>query len=67
MPGRIIEHLGVRLAVVLGRLPASTLSPGENWPELFSSYDELAERNGVADASPTAPPQHTYTQRAQGD
>lgn len=36
------EHLGVRLAVAQGRLPASVLTPGEGWPELHSSYDEMA-------------------------
>lgn len=42
-----IEHLGIRLAITLGRLPASVLRPGENWPELFASYDEMAERNTI--------------------
>ena len=46
-----VEHLGIRLAVVLGRLPASALRPAGDWPELFASYDEMAERNGArADA-----------------
>jgi hypothetical protein len=39
------DHLGVRLAVVTGRLPAEALQAGEDWPGLFASYDELAERN----------------------
>jgi Family of unknown function (DUF6283) len=42
-----IEHLGVRLAVAMGRLPAEVLQAAESWPELFGSYDELAERNRV--------------------
>ncbi|MCV7208359.1 hypothetical protein H7J75_06775 [Mycolicibacterium canariasense] len=37
------EHLGVRLAVVTGRLPAEYLTPNQGWPELFDSYDEMAE------------------------
>lgn len=47
-----LDHLGIRLAVALGRLPASALQPGADWPDLFSSYDEMAERNGlpIADA-----------------
>jgi hypothetical protein len=36
------EHLGVRLAIVMGRLPAAVLSPGGDWPALYSSYDEMA-------------------------
>lgn len=41
------DHLGIRLAVALGRLPASALYPGAEWPDLFDSYDEMAERNGL--------------------
>lgn len=37
-----IEHLGVRLAVLAGRLPAEALQPGPDWPELFDSYQEMA-------------------------
>lgn len=36
------EHLGVRLAVAMGRLPAATLDPAEDWPNLFDSYTEMA-------------------------
>lgn len=35
--------LAVRLAVAMGRLPADALSPGEDWPDLISSYEELTE------------------------
>jgi len=37
------EHLGVRLAVIQGRLPAEALSPGDNWPELFPDYASMAK------------------------
>lgn len=40
-----VDHLGIRLAVTLGRLPAAVLQPGGDWPDLFSSYDEMAKRN----------------------
>lgn len=40
------EHLGVRLAVVTGRLPAEALAPGPGWPELHSSYAEMARAQG---------------------
>jgi hypothetical protein len=43
-------HLGVRLAVAMGRLPAGALEPGEDWPGLYASYDELAAANDTADA-----------------
>lgn len=35
------SHLGVRLAVVAGRLDAGALLPGEDWPELFDSYEAM--------------------------
>jgi uncharacterized protein DUF6283 len=54
-----IEHLGVRLAVALGRLPASALRPGDRWPDLFSSYEEMADRN----AAPTAERRLRYVRK----
>lgn len=39
------DHLGVRLALALGRMPPEALSPGEDWPPLYSTYEELAEAN----------------------
>lgn len=41
------DHLGIRLAIVTGRLPGEVLRPGTGWPELFDSYEEMAARNGV--------------------
>lgn len=38
-----IESITVRLLVCQGRLPASVLKPGDDWPELFASYEEIAE------------------------
>jgi hypothetical protein len=40
------EHLGVRLACAAERLDPAALRPGEDWPELFDSYDEMAEAQG---------------------
>ncbi len=40
------EHLGVRLAVITGRLPAEALDPGPGWPELFSDYRQMATAQG---------------------
>lgn len=36
------DHFGVRIAVLRGELPASALAPGEGWPVLYESYDEMA-------------------------
>ncbi len=54
------EHIGIRFAIVTGRLPAEALEPGDDWPELYGSYDEMAEANsaelpGGAVAVVTAP------------
>lgn len=35
------EHIGVRLAVNSETLPASVLRPGDDWPELYDSYEEM--------------------------
>jgi hypothetical protein len=43
------EHLGIRLAVATGRLPAESLQPRPGWPPLFDTYDEMAARNGVCE------------------
>jgi hypothetical protein len=41
-----IEHLGVRMAVLTSRLEPEDLRPGEGWPELFASYEEMAAVQG---------------------
>lgn len=40
-------HVGVRLAVAMGRLPAEALEPGPDWPQLFGSFREMAERQAA--------------------
>lgn len=40
------EHLGVRWAVSMQRLDASALAPGEGWPVLYASFEEMAAFNG---------------------
>ena len=44
-----VEHLGIRLAVITGRLEPEDLQPGEGWPDLYGSYQELAAANGASD------------------
>jgi hypothetical protein len=39
-------HLGVRLALVRGALPGSAMKLGADWPELYGSYEEMAEAQG---------------------
>jgi hypothetical protein len=41
------RHIGVRMAVATGRLDPAALEPGSDWPELYESYEELAEANGA--------------------
>ncbi|KQW13723.1 hypothetical protein ASD08_30910 [Streptomyces sp. Root369] len=41
------EHVGVRVAVAQGRLPASALTPGAGWPRLFTSFTEMAARQAA--------------------
>ena len=41
------HHLGVRMAVAMGRVDVAALEPGEDWPALYDSYDELASVNGA--------------------
>jgi hypothetical protein len=35
------DHLQVRLAVITGHLPATALQPGENWPPLHETWDDV--------------------------
>lgn len=39
-------HVGIRLALARGELPVEAMEPGEDWPELFSSYEKMAEVQG---------------------
>lgn len=41
------NSLPVRLAMALGNLPPGAVRRGKDWPELYGSYEELAEANGV--------------------
>lgn len=39
------NHIGVRIALISGRLPGDVLQPGPGWPELYGSYEEMADAN----------------------
>lgn len=41
------EHIGVRFAVAQRRLDPALLTPGEGWPELFGSFEEMADTQAV--------------------
>lgn len=36
-------HIGIRLLVARGEIPVEALEPGEGWPELHESYQEMME------------------------
>lgn len=38
------RHPAVRLAVATGRLSPDALSPGDDWPELHESFNDLIEK-----------------------
>lgn len=40
------SNLAVRLAVAQQRLSGEALRPGEGWPPLFASYEEMARTQG---------------------
>ncbi len=46
------RHIGVRLAVSQGHLPAEVLWPREGWPELFDNYPEMAARQSGLEPEP---------------
>ena len=40
------ESLTVRLQLAFGRLDPAALTPGDDWPELFDSYEQMAATQG---------------------
>lgn len=36
-----LGHVGVRLAIAMGALPADAVRPGPNWPPLHATWDEV--------------------------
>nr|WP_225954516.1 DUF6283 family protein [Kibdelosporangium phytohabitans] len=40
------HHLGIRMAVIAGRLPEQALSVGQDWAELFANLDQLVAERG---------------------
>jgi len=44
-----VDHLGVRMAVLSGRLEPEDLQPGPDWPPLFSSYAAMAATQAAPD------------------
>jgi hypothetical protein len=35
------HHLGIRIRILTGALPASAVVPGQDWPSLYTNLDEL--------------------------
>lgn len=54
------HHLGVRMAVLTGELPAQALQPGDDWPEL---HESLAAMIDSWPENPGAPPPSRSRQR----
>lgn len=46
------DHLGVRFAVLTGRLPEEVLEPGRRWPQLYKSFTDML--NNWPDDPPAA-------------
>lgn len=40
------SNIGIRVHVVFGTLPAEALKPADGWPDLYSSYEEMADAMG---------------------
>lgn len=47
-----VNHPAVRIAVLQERLDPDTLTPAPGWPELYTSFAEMAEANGAGPATP---------------
>lgn len=45
------ENVRVRLAVSMGSIPLEALNPGDDWPPLFESYDEMEEAQSGEEGS----------------
>ncbi|GAA2679619.1 hypothetical protein GCM10010428_45130 [Actinosynnema pretiosum subsp. pretiosum] len=49
------DHIGIRLALVQGRLPDSALEAGDNWPPLHRTWDDVVRHQTAPRTE--APPQ----------
>jgi len=47
-----VDHIGVRLAAALGRLPASALEPGANWPPLHRTWQDVVRLQTLPEGHP---------------
>lgn len=47
------EHPAVRLAVLQGRLPHEAFQPGENWPPLHSTWEEVVHHHTLPPTTAT--------------
>jgi hypothetical protein len=43
-------HMTVRLAVVEGRIPGEMLRPGDDWPELYPTYEDMVDAQYADDS-----------------
>jgi Family of unknown function (DUF6283) len=51
-----VDHLAVRLAIATGGLPESVLEPGENWPPLHRTWQEVVAAHTTPEEPETGQP-----------
>jgi hypothetical protein len=47
------DSVKVKMAVHFGRLDPAALHPGEGWPELYATWDEMVENQTLRPGDPT--------------
>lgn len=47
------ESLTARVACMQGSIPGEAFTPGEDWPELYESYEALIDVHGAHDEGGT--------------
>jgi hypothetical protein len=38
------DHIGVRMNLIAGQIPADALEPGPDWPQLWPDFDTMVEQ-----------------------
>jgi hypothetical protein len=52
------DHLWTRMKILTGALPASALSPGNDWPALYTDLDEMQSRRPDANGRVSSNARH---------
>jgi hypothetical protein len=48
-----MRHVNVRMALAFGRLAPASLTPGENWPTLYDTWDAMVAGQTLRPGDPT--------------